>query len=36
MQRKTEHQTSGTMQEKKCNVATVKVKDSTGGVNDIS
>lgn len=36
MQRKTEHQTSGTVQEKKCKVATVKIKDNTGSVNDIS
>lgn len=36
MQRETEHQTSGTVQEKKCNMAAVKIKDNTGGVKDIS
>lgn len=36
MQREVEYHTSGTVQEKKCNMTVVKTKDNTEGVRDVS
>lgn len=35
MQREVEYHTSGTVQEKKCNMTVVKTKDNTEGVRDV-